>query len=367
MRQIGTLSNENQASRFSNYLKSIGIGSSFDGSFDATNGYMSYHIWVQDEDRLQEATHIFEEFQKNPSHPKFDAPIQEESISEEPQTKTPTYRYRTHLTTFFLSLCAMIFFLNTLEEVPMLAEGISEESFAMTPLQATFMYDLPPAFEELERTIQKYEGKKYTEIPPEVKTDLEATSKSPYWHGIYDWIVTRAKGKDPSSITGPLFVRIRQGEFWRLFTPCILHSNFLHILFNMLWLWYLGRPIEQRIGPLRTLLLTLLTGIGSNTIQYFMSGPFFIGYSGIITGLAGFTWMRERIAPWEGYPLNRPTILFLFLFILSILVLSLATFFIQIFTSYQFEPNIANTAHIAGAVIGALLARSHFFAQRVQK
>ncbi len=76
--------------------------------------------------------------------------------------------------------------------------------------------------------------------------------------------------------------------------PASSTSELLHILFNMLWLWYLGRPIEQRIGPSRYLLLTLATGIGANTIQYLMSGPFFVGYSGIVMGLAGFIWMQRE-------------------------------------------------------------------------
>jgi GlpG protein len=101
-------------------------------------------------------------------------------------------------------------------------------------------------------------------------------------------------------------------------------------------------------------------------MQYLMSGPFFIGYSGIVTALAGFTWMRERIAPWEGYPLNRATILFLVLFIGAVFVLQAASFFIQIFSNQDFAPNIANTAHIAGAIIGAYLGKFKFFAQRVK-
>ena len=76
--------------------------------------------------------------------------------------------------------------------------------------------------------------------------------------------------------------------------------------------------------------------------------------------------MREREAPWEGYPLNRATILFLLFFIGAIFVLQVVAFLIQIFSSYNFAPNIANTAHIAGAVIGAILAKSRFFAQRVK-
>lgn len=375
MRVVGTLTNENQARRLSQYLTSEGIGNNCEVSFDASHGYMSYQIWIHDEDQLQLATEIFKEFESHPSDPKFDArlieaepdmPIEEET--EEPPAPPP-HQFKAHITHFFLFLCVLIFFLNTVQEIPMRKEGLSEQTFLMTPIQTQLMYDIPPQIDALEQTIEKYEltDKKLEEIPPEVLAQIQAIEKTPYWRGIYDWIVLKIKGQDTSLDQGPLFSRISQGEIWRLFTPCVLHYDLLHILFNMLWLWYLGRPIEQRIGPFRTLLLTLIAGIGSNTIQYLMSGPFFIGYSGIVTALAGFIWMRERIAPWEGYPLNRATILFLLFFIGAIFALQVAAFFIQIFSTYNFAPNIANTAHIAGAIIGALLARSHYFAQKVHK
>ncbi len=83
----------------------------------------------------------------------------------------------------------------------------------------------------------------------------------------------------------------------------------------MIWLWVLGRPIEQRIGFSRTLVLTLSS---RDRIQYapiFDERPPLSRLFGIVMGLAGFIWMREKVAPWEGYPLNRATVLFLLLFI----------------------------------------------------
>jgi GlpG protein len=373
MRVAGTLSHENHARRLAQYLTSQGIGNNCEVLFDAAHGHMTYQIWIRDEDQIVLAQSIIEEFQKNPSDPKFDAPIPEpemvpENEDEEAPPPPPAHRFKPHLTHFLIALCAMFFFLNTLQEIPLRKEGLSEQNFLMTPLQARFMYDLPPAFVKLEEIINRNEIAEtpVKDIPPEVKTEIDAANNTPYWKGIYGWVVGKIKGTDTSTGEGPLFYQIRQGEVWRLFTPCLLHKDLLHILFNMLWLWYLGRPIEERIGFSRTLLLTLVAGIASNTIQYLMSGPFFIGYSGIVTALAGFIWMRERLAPWEGYPLNKATILFLLFFIGAIFALQVTAFLIQIFTSYNFAPNIANTAHIAGAVIGALLAKYRFFAQRVK-
>ncbi len=372
MRIVGTLNNENDARRFVNYLTSVGVGSNCEVSFDPVTNHMSYQVWIHEEDKIAKAAADFAEFQKHPLDPKFEAPTPEpEAIEEEKELveEPEPYRYKNHLTTFILFLCALLFFLNSLEEIPLRKEGLSEQTFLLTPLQAELMYDLPPVFDELEKIIEKYAltDEKITQIPPEVTAELEAVNKTPYWRGIYEWVVHKIKGEDPSKGEGTLFVRIRQGEIWRLISPVVLHSDLLHILFNMLWLWYLGRPIEQRIGPSRTLLLSLVAGVGSNTIQYLMTGPFFIGYSGIITALAGFIWMRERKAPWEGYPLNKSTILFLLFFIGAIFLLQLVSFCIQIFTTHNFAPNIANTAHIVGALIGVYLGRFSFFAQRVKK
>jgi GlpG protein len=331
MRVIGTLSHENDARRLAHYLTSQGIANSCDVSFDAASGGMSYQLWIHEEDKMGAAASAFKEFQKNGRDSKFDAPIPEPAAIESEEAPPPEpHHYKTYLTLFILALCSFFFFINTLQEIP-----LKKERLELTPLQTLFMYDLPP-------------------------------ENGPHWSGIYDFVVHKIKGESTAPGEGPLFIKIRQGEVWRLITPVLLHHDLLHILFNMLWLWYLGRPIEQRIGPLRTLTLSLIAGVGSNTVQYLMSGPFFIGYSGIVTALAGFTWMRERIAPWEGYPLNKATILFLLFFIGAIFALQVVAFCIQIFSTYNFAPNIANSAHIAGALIGAFLARFKFFAQRVK-
>ncbi len=376
MRMIGTLSNENQARRLAGYLKHKGIENSCDIAFDAQNGQMSYHIWVHDEDQIPVAETAFAEFVKAPSSGEYDVPIVEQVVEDPPiegeeapqeAEERITHRYGTHFTNFMLALCCFIFFLNAMEEIPLLEEGLNEQTFLFTPIQMEFLYDIPPILSEIEAIISKYKvapNQKLETVPPEVKQELARVDKIPFFRGFYDWIVLKIKSEDTSLAEGPLFIQIRKGEFWRLFTPAILHSNLLHILFNMIWLIVLGRPIEQRIGLYKMALVTLLLGVFTNTLQYLMTGPFFLGYSGIVMGLAGFIWMRERVAPWEGYPLNRTTILFILVFIGSIFALQLFSFFLQLFSNHNFAPNIANTAHIAGAVIGAALGRSPFFSQR---
>jgi GlpG protein len=370
MRVIGTLKSEAEAHRFAAFLKDQGMLCNCEPAFDPHSGHMDYQIWIHDEDRINEASKLFQEFQKNPSDSKYDIivppPLPDPAMAGEPKQKQPR-TFGTHITTFFFVLCCLIFFLDNVERIPMLEEGITIEmqAFAPTPMEALLLYDIPPAVDEFEKVMLKYENTHPKELPVEVKQELEKIQNMPYWRGFYDWVVLKIKGESTEKVEGPLFVRIREGEIWRLFSPALLHANILHILLNMLGLWILGRPIEMRIGPWRTLLLTLILGIGPNTVQYLMSGPFFLGYSGVLMGFAGFIWMRERVAPWEGYPLDRATILFIVVYIGALLILQVFTFFLQIFTTSSFAPNIANSAHIAGAIFGAYLGRFRYFARKI--
>jgi GlpG protein len=361
VRLIGTIANENQAAKISSFLQRKGIENRCEPSFEGTSGLMQYHLWVMDEDRLAEAAAHFFRFQKTPFDPEFDLVIEKIKIDEpaaissedmEEEEELVERKSWTPVTLFFLSVSIFLFLWNGVEEISMSQAGFLERPFAMTSLQADLMYDLPAPFENFQKAMQG---------------SIDTPVDTSYWQGFYEWLIIKLNHGNSEGVEGPLFVKISQGQIWRLFSPCLLHGGFFHILFNMLWLWFLGRPIEERIGWFRTLILTLFIGILSNTAQYFMSGPLFFGYSGIVMGLATFIWMRQKNAPWEGYPLSRSTILFLFLFIGAIFILTFASFLIQLFTPITFSPNIANTAHIMGGLIGAILGRLKFFAARSLK
>lgn len=371
MRVIGTLNNEHDAHRFASYLKRQEIESTCEVSFDAATGHMSYQIWVHDEDRNTEAAAIFARFTASPFHASFDPPIQE-SISgenESPPEQVAPRPVKAPFTFFMLTLCCLVFFLNMMQQLAMEEEGIPPHAFALSPIQSLLLIDIPApiaAFEkewDQQRLPQAERGKRLN--PAEIEAQLKQMEAIPFFRGLYPWIILKATGKDTQIAEGPFLENIRQGEVWRFFSPALLHLNVLHILFNMIWLWILGRPIEQRIGILRSVVLTLTTGIGANVLQYLVSGPFFLGYSGVIAGLAGFTWMREKMAPWEGYPLNKTTFLLLAIFIGGMFFLEFIAFLLQSFTSIPFEPGIANTAHIGGALIGIWLARFPFFSAQV--
>lgn len=148
------------------------------------------------------------------------------------------------------------------------------------------------------------------------------------------------------------------GQWWRLFTPMLIHFGILHLAMNSLWYWELGRRIEARQGAGWLLALTLLFALLSNAAQYLFGGPsLFGGLSGVLYGLLGYCWIFQRLAPTPAYHLP-PGVLVMMLFWLVLCASGLIT-------ALGFG-SIANAAHVGGLLAGCLagllggaLARRH--------
>jgi GlpG protein len=229
------------------------------------------------------------------------------------------------------------------------------------PINKNLMYDYPEAYERMDKFIKVYgwEGlQNYENLPPEGLYLLKKIIQTPVWDGLYSNAETYfAKHQPSSDFHAVLFEKIRQGQIWRIFTPCLLHANLLHILLNMLWLVYIGKIIETRLGGTRYLLLIVITAIVSNTAQYLMSGPNFLGFSGVLCGMLAFSWTRQKIAPWEGYRLAPGTYSFIFITIIAMAAIQTLSFFLKIYLDADYFPSIANTAHISGGIMGYFLGR----------
>jgi GlpG protein len=47
-------------------------------------------------------------------------------------------------------------------------------------------------------------------------------------------------------------------EVWRYFSHALMHFSLMHILFNLLWWWYLGGAVEKRIGSGKLVVITVI-------------------------------------------------------------------------------------------------------------
>jgi len=88
------------------------------------------------------------------------------------------------------------------------------------------------------------------------------------------------------------------GDVVRMFTPALLHFGVIHLVFNMLWLWYFGRLIEASRPSGQFMLLVLFTAFWANVAQFLWSGQTnFGGMSGVVYGLIGYIWMWQTVMP----------------------------------------------------------------------
>ena len=131
-------------------------------------------------------------------------------------------------------------------------------------------------------------------------------------------------------------------SFWRAFTPALLHFSLMHLVFNLFWWWYLASMVERERGSARLLLILLVAGVLPNLLQFFASGPYFGGLSGVVYALLAYVWLSGRLNP--AGRMNLPDGMAVLMLVW--LVLGFAGVL----------GNVANLAHLGGGLIGLLQA-----------
>jgi membrane associated rhomboid family serine protease len=98
-------------------------------------------------------------------------------------------------------------------------------------------------------------------------------------------------------------VGVAQGEWWRLVTSMFLHASILHLGLNMLFLWWVGAPVEEAVGRWRFALIYLAGGLGGAAGallfgKYELFGTTLatptVGASGALFGILGAALVYER-------------------------------------------------------------------------
>lgn len=360
MRLIAEINSERQAFGIQAFLKTKGIASLYDADGQ------TYRLWVVEEDDFDQAYALYQEWMKNPQKVP-DTPAATVHISKPPLR---SQRAPWTLNNLIVIMCALIFMINGYEKQKTLFQsGMIAAESEVTPLEKRWLFDYPQYLVNIEQFFKAYPvrtPRELEQMSPEAKACFEKVKNIPTWKGVVDLLVTHNWKQYRQIPDGTLFGKIRQGEVWRLITPVFLHGGLLHLLFNMAWVWMLGKTLEQRLGALRYGLLALIIGIISNIAQYLMSGPEFLGYSGIVVGMVGFIWMRQKIAPWEGYPLDRGIVRFMAIYVLGLAGIGIVSLALDYFHITEMYINIANTAHLTGGLVGMVCGRLPFF-QRMSR
>lgn len=385
MRLLETFENEQEGRQFSSILLKLGISHIPEVSTNRDWGSGSYgtpslSIWIIEEDQMNEAKSILEEYRKDPvaykdKLPQLNISSQMEGekierpsyLDSKVQTRPIQMRPWNTITSYLILLCCLLFIWGniTAPHVESVPAHLPATAVLSPQIDKDLYYDYPRAFTYVDRLIALYGIEKLftpSELPKEGQYLFAEYLETPFWQGYYKKFIQFFKNKTTSfAINAPIFEKIQEGEIWRVWSPCLLHSDIFHILFNMMWLAVLGPQIEMRLKPFRYLLFILITGLFSNTMQYMMSGANFIGISGVLCAMLGLIAARQKVAPWEGYLLQRGTIGLIAFFILVMFAIQVASFVTESFYNISFSPGVANTAHLSGAFAGYLLGRWNLF------
>jgi membrane associated rhomboid family serine protease len=109
------------------------------------------------------------------------------------------------------------------------------------------------------------------------------------------YLVTVVQGSGLSNPGGSLYLRwllfgpfVAHGGWYRLITSMFLHGFLLHIVFNMVALYFIGVPVEQYLGRARYIGLYFVSGL-AGAAGALLQAPLAptVGASGAIFGILG--------------------------------------------------------------------------------
>jgi membrane associated rhomboid family serine protease len=155
-------------------------------------------------------------------------------------------------------------------------------------------------------------------------------------------------GYAPYVLGGPVH-GIAAGEWWRLISAMFLHYGVLHLLLNQLLLWQLGRYLEDKLGPVRFIVLYLLAGLGGNVAAYVFTAPNQPA-AGASTAIFGLVMAM--------FVINRRLNLDISSLIPLLVINLLFTFMV---------PNISIAGHLGGLVAGGLVAVALAYAPKERR
>jgi membrane associated rhomboid family serine protease len=177
--------------------------------------------------------------------------------------------------------------------------------------------------------------------------------------------MTIAPGPSPGPITEWLDLdvgKVLHGQIWRLVTYAFLHANFNHILWNMLFLFWFGRDVEEIYGS-REFLAFYLTSALAGGVGFVICNRLGVG-SDICLGASGA--VMACLVLCALHDPRRIILLFFVLpipiwfFVLFMLIPDAYALLMALRYSGQFEGAFGTSTAVAAHVCGALFAYGYF-------
>jgi len=142
-------------------------------------------------------------------------------------------------------------------------------------------------------------------------------------------------------------------------TSLFLHGNWLHIIFNMWFMWIFADNIEDRMGKWRFLGFYLICGVLATMLQWYSTPTLVIPVVGASGAIAGVMAAYYFLYPFEGvivyfFPIvvRLPAVTFLGLWVIFQLYSITTSTYVPGATS-----DSALWAHVGGFIAGAILHR----------
>ncbi len=306
MRLIGSLADEHAARTLADHLLTLDITTRLMPGSDG------WQIWVHREDKVPQAAAEFAAFQKDPDADVYQGvsararSLRKQADKVEREHYEKSYDVRYFWSSRDFRRCPVSWLLIVASIAVTLATGFGRGRDDWTRALL----------------IARYEERPLSEIPESGLIEGEIVQNRWIW-------------------SNPL-VDLRRGEVWRLVTPIFLHFDWLHLGFNMYWMYVLGTVIEIKIKSWRFALFVLVAAVVSNLGQYYSTNlPMFGGMSGVDLALFGFAWMKGMYEPELGLGLSRSTVLMMILFLGFSITAGM---------------NFAHAAHLVGLACGMIIA-----------
>jgi GlpG protein len=323
MRHLTSLPDAVQAANFGDYLTAHGIPN----SREEAGG--NWAIWVEREDQVDQARAELQQFQQQPGADKYQKATQSARAFEAAQEQL-TRRLANN-------------YINYRTQAARGETGVQPTYPATIVLISVCV--LVALTSQLGSDYGKIDGFFFLPLHVVLNNSIHGNAfQLIHYFGLQIWLHLRWSQ----------MAVIRQGEYWRLITPIFIHFGFTHLLFDMWWLWDLGKLIERRKGTVFFLILVVVSAVISNLGDFAWSGPNLAGgMSGVVYALFGYVWMKGLLQPQERLGIHQQVVWIMLAWLVLCMTGTLG--------------NIANGAHVFGLIVGVIFGVLPWLWQRLRR